>query len=139
MAKRPDKPGNRSRRDLKAKPGDAAMQEAADRVSDKAIPVVGIGASAGGIEALSSFFDAMPADSGCAFVVVLHLDPKRESEMARILRAHTKMPVAQVEDGMQLLSDHVYVIAPATEIKLSGGRLEAVSYTHLTLPTIYSV
>ena len=124
MAKRPDKPGNRSRRDLKAKPGDAAMQEAADRVSDKTIPVVGIGASAGGIEALSSFFDAMPADSGCAFVVVLHLDPKRESEMARILRAHTKMPVAQVEDGMQLLSDHVYVIAPATEIKLSGGRLE---------------
>ena len=124
MAKRPDKPGNRSRRDPKAKPGDAPMQEAADRVSDKAIPVVGIGASAGGIEALSSFFDAMPADSGCAFVVVLHLDPKRESEMARILRAHTKMPVAQVEDGMQLLSDHVYVIAPATEIKLSGGRLE---------------
>ncbi|RVD47431.1 hypothetical protein EN783_35935, partial [Mesorhizobium sp. M2D.F.Ca.ET.140.01.1.1] len=74
-----------------------------------AIPVVGIGASAGGIEALGSFFDAMSADSGCAFVVVLHLDPKRESEMARILSGRTRMPVVQVEDGMAIAPDHVYV------------------------------
>ncbi|GEC35489.1 chemotaxis protein CheB [Sinorhizobium fredii] len=67
-----------------------------------AITVVGIGASAGGIEALGSFFDAMPTNSGCAFVVVLHLDPKRESEMARILSGRTTMSVAQVEDGMAL-------------------------------------
>ena len=52
-----------------------------------AIQVVGLGGSAGGLEALSHFFDAMPADSGCAFVVVLHVDPKRESEMAHILSA----------------------------------------------------
>ncbi|WP_332684521.1 PAS domain S-box protein [Bosea sp. (in: a-proteobacteria)] len=88
------------------------------------IPVVGIGASAGGIEALGSFFDAMAADSGCAFVVVLHLDPKRESEMARILSARTQMPVVQVEDGMALAPDHVYVIAPDTDLKLSGGGLK---------------
>ncbi|MDX8440659.1 chemotaxis protein CheB [Mesorhizobium australafricanum] len=124
MAKRPDKKENRSRRGPKAKPVDAGGSGAADADSDKVIPVVGIGASAGGIEALSNFFDAMPADSGCAFVVVLHLDPKRESEMARILSGHTKMPVAQVEDGMRLAPDHVFVIAPATEIKLAGGRLE---------------
>ena len=59
-----------------------------------AITIVGIGASAGGIEALCSFFDVHAADSGCAFVVVLHLDPKRESEMARILCGRTRMPVA---------------------------------------------
>ncbi|QKK26950.1 chemotaxis protein CheB [Rhizobium hidalgonense] len=96
----------------------------ADPIAATAIPVVGIGASAGGIEALSSFFDAMPADSGCAFVVVLHLDPKRESEMARILSSRTKMSVAQVEDGMVIAPDHVYVIAPDTDLKLADGGLK---------------
>lgn len=101
------------------------IDESADAASGPAmtIPVVGIGASAGGIEALGSFFDAMSADSGCAFVVVLHLDPKRESEMARILSGRTEMPVVQVEDGMPLASDHVYVIAPDTELSLLAGRL----------------
>jgi len=88
-----------------------------------AVPVVGIGASAGGIEALSRFFDVMPADSGCAFVVVLHLDPNRESELARVLSAHTTMPVVQVEDGMRLAADHVYVIAPDTDLQVSDGGL----------------
>lgn len=91
---------------------------------DLAVPVVGIGASAGGIEALSSFFDAMPQDSGCTFIVVLHLDPNRESEMARILGAHTRMPVLQVTDGMQPAPDHVYVIAPDTDLKLTAGGLK---------------
>ncbi|ASY73442.1 PAS domain S-box protein [Sinorhizobium fredii] len=89
-----------------------------------AITVVGIGASAGGIEALGSFFDAMPTNSGCAFVVVLHLDPKRESEMARILSGRTTMSVAQVEDGMALAPDHVYVIAPDTDLRLVDGGLK---------------
>jgi two-component system CheB/CheR fusion protein len=93
------------------------------------VPVIGIGASAGGIEALSRFFDAMPADSGCAFVVVLHLDPKRESELARILSAHTTMPVVQVEDGMRLVTNHVYVIAPDSDLKVSDGGL------HVSKPT----
>lgn len=94
-----------------------------------AVPAVGIGASAGGVEALSRFFDAMPADSGCAFVVVLHLDPKRESELARILSAHTTMPVTQVEDGMRLAANHVYVIAPDSDLKVSDGGL------HVSKPT----
>jgi two-component system CheB/CheR fusion protein len=87
------------------------------------IQVVGLGASAGGIEALSHFFDAMPADSGCAFVVVLHLDPKRESEMARILSARTAMTVVQIEDGMRIAANHVYVIAPDTDVKVRDGAL----------------
>lgn len=86
--------------------------------------VVGIGASAGGIEALGRFFEAMPSNSGCAFVVVLHLDPDRESEMAHILAARTAMPVAQIQDGMQIDRDHVYVIAPDTELEVRNGRLE---------------
>ena len=63
------------------------------------VVVVGMGASAGGIEAFGRFFDAMPADSGAAFVLVLHLDPTRESQMAHVLSAHTTMPVLQVADG----------------------------------------
>lgn len=94
-----------------------------DPVKDARVPVVGIGASAGGIEALGRFFDVMPADSGCAFVVVLHLDPRRESEMAHILGTRTTMPVAQVEDGMRLAPDHVYVIAPDTDLSVRDGGL----------------
>ncbi|WP_188130581.1 PAS domain S-box protein [Neomesorhizobium albiziae] len=99
-------------------------------VATSPITLVGIGASAGGIEALGTFFDSMPTDSGCAFVVVLHLDPTRESEMARILSGRTKMPVAQVKDGMRIAPDHVYVIAPDTELKVRDGEL------HVSKPSV---
>jgi two-component system CheB/CheR fusion protein len=101
----------------------AEPEPPATLLNSGATSVVGIGASAGGIEALSQFFDAMPADSGRAFVVVLHLDPKRESELARILSSHTTMPVVQVEDGMRLAPNHVYVIAPDSDLKVSDGGL----------------
>jgi two-component system CheB/CheR fusion protein len=71
------------------------------------LPIVGIGASAGGIEALGKFFDAMPADSGMAFVIVLHLDPTRESQLATILTHHTEMPVHEIEDGMPVEANNV--------------------------------
>jgi two-component system CheB/CheR fusion protein len=87
------------------------------------IQIVGLGASAGGIEALGQFFDAMPPDSGCAFVVVLHLDPERESEMAHILSTHTAMSVVQIEDGMRVAANHVYVIAPNTDVQVRDGGL----------------
>ncbi|WP_426233045.1 chemotaxis protein CheB [Pararhizobium sp. DWP3-4] len=87
------------------------------------IPVIGIGASAGGIKALAQFFDATPADNGCAFIVVLHLDPKHESELAHVLSTHTAMPVVQVADLLLLAPDHVYVIAPNTDLIVREGRL----------------
>jgi two-component system CheB/CheR fusion protein len=70
-----------------------------------------------------SFFDALPADSDCAFVVVLHLDPKRKSEMAHILGTRTAMPVALVDDGMRIAANHVYVIAPDTDLAVHDGSL----------------
>src|SRR3712207_587953 len=75
-------------------------------------PVVGIGASAGGLEAFSEFLDAMRPDGGMAFVLVQHLPPDRESLLAEILGRRTAMPVRQVEDGMAVEPDHVYVIRP---------------------------
>ncbi len=88
--------------------------------------VVGMGASAGGIEAFSKFFDAMPNDSGAAFVLVLHLDPTRESQMAKVLAARTTMPVVQVEDQMRILPNHVYVIAPDRDLTVSAGVLHLI-------------
>ena len=88
--------------------------------------VVGMGASAGGIEAFSQFFDAMPDDSGSAFVLVLHLDPTRESQMAQVLAAHTKMPVVQVKDQMPIVPNHIYVIAPDRDLTVVAGVLHLI-------------
>ena len=86
-------------------------------------PVVGIGGSAGGLEAFTQFFDAVPPDTGMSFVVVQHLPPDRESMIAGILAKHTSMPVAQVEDGMTVQVDHVYVIRPGRTLIIKDGKL----------------
>ena len=82
------------------------------------LPVVGIGASAGGLEAASSFFKEVPSHLGIAYVVVLHLDPARESKLTEILARTTVMPVVQVQDGMRVEPDHVYVIPPNCEMTI---------------------
>src|SRR6266404_2397934 len=86
-------------------------------------PVVGIGASAGGVEALEVFLDGARADSGMAFVVVQHLSPEHQSLMAEILSRHTSMPVIQIRDGMAIAANHVYVIAPGFTLTLQQGHL----------------
>ncbi|HYF58584.1 MAG TPA: CheR family methyltransferase [Burkholderiaceae bacterium] len=85
-------------------------------------PVVGIGASAGGIEALRRFFAALPARTGMAFVAVMHLDPGRDSALAALLQAVTPMPVAAPQDGDAVEADRVYVIPPGRFLTLHGGR-----------------
>ncbi|HET7539831.1 MAG TPA: chemotaxis protein CheB [Polyangiaceae bacterium] len=85
--------------------------------------VVGIGASAGGLEAFTELFKAMPADSGLAFVLVQHLPPDRESMVAEILQRHTAMRVRQVEEGMPVEVNHVYVIRPGHTLTLREGHL----------------
>src|SRR5688572_7313921 len=87
-----------------------------------AFPVVGIGASAGGLEAFTDFITAMRPDSGMAFVFVQHLPPERESMMADILARKTEMLVLQVEDGMQVMADHLYVIRPGHVLTIRDGR-----------------
>lgn len=88
-----------------------------------AFPVVGIGASAGGLEAATAFFRATPADSGMAFVLIQHLPPDRDSLIAEILQRYTTMPVRQVEDGMVVEPNHVYVIRPGHTLTIKDGRL----------------
>jgi two-component system CheB/CheR fusion protein len=69
--------------------------------------VVGIGASAGGLGALKEFFHHVPANSGLAYVVVVHLSPEHKSHPADLLQPHVKMPVEQVTETMALKADHV--------------------------------
>src|SRR5438067_1410738 len=85
--------------------------------------VVGLGASAGGLEALRSFFAAVPAKSGAAFVVVQHLAPTYRSRMVELLATHTTVPVSQIEDRVTVQPDHVYVIPPGKWVKIFHGRL----------------
>src|SRR5690349_13529358 len=90
--------------------------------------VVAIGASAGGIRALQSFFTAMPPDSGATFVVVVHLDPDRRSELPNIIAARTRMPVIQVNDRHKLEADHVYVIPPDRRLEMVDHEIAATSF-----------
>ena len=85
--------------------------------------VVGIGASAGGLEAVAEFLDAMRPDSGMAFVLVQHLAPDRESHLVEILARRTAMPVLQIEDGQAVEPDRVYVIRPGHQLTIRDGRL----------------
>lgn len=93
------------------------------------VPVVGIGASAGGLEALEAFFGGVPADSGLGFVVVQHLDPTHDTILAELLQRRTTMPVAEATDNTTVEPDHVYVIPPNREMTLSGGGV-----LHLAVP-----
>ena len=90
-------------------------------------PVVGIGASAGGLEAFTEFFRAMRTPSGMAFVVVSHLDPDHKSALTEILSHTTPMPVSEVSDGDELLPDRVYVIPPNMNMVVEGEQLRLVS------------
>ena len=85
--------------------------------------VIGIGASAGGLEALQQFFDYMPPNSGLSFVVVQHLSPDYKSLMADILGKHTEMAVYQAEDSMAVEGDTVYLIPPKKYLEIREGRL----------------
>ena len=85
--------------------------------------IVGIGASAGGLEAIESFFKAMPSNSGVAFVVVQHLSPDHKSLMVELLSKHTRMSVRRAEDGMTVERNSVYLIPPNHNLRMFHGRL----------------
>lgn len=88
-------------------------------------PMVVMGASAGGIRALQTFFEAMPADTGAAFVVVVHLDPQHRSELAQIIAARTAMNVVQVEGRQKLAANRVYVIPPDQRLQVVDHEISA--------------
>src|SRR6266567_4346074 len=86
-------------------------------------PVVGLGASAGGLDAARRLFAALPPDSGMAFILIQHLDPTHASMMVDLLAGHTPMKVQQAADGMPLEREHVYLIPPGAYLSIRGGAL----------------
>src|SRR5262252_9157782 len=95
--------------------------------ADKPI-IVTVGASAGGVVALQRFFEALPEQTGAAFVVVVHLDPQRRSELPRILAGRTRMPVIQVNKTEKLQADHVYVIPPDRRVQLIDHEISPTEF-----------
>ncbi|MDQ6639514.1 MAG: PAS domain S-box protein [Pseudomonadota bacterium] len=93
------------------------------------LPMVGLGGSAGGLAALQAFFAAAPADTGMAFVVVMHLSADHESLLAEILQRATSMPVQQVNETARVVANHVYVIPPGKTLSSANGHLTCSDIT----------
>jgi len=109
------KPGKSSRK--------ASVGNKVKRLSGP-FPIVGVGASAGGLEAFSELLRHLPEKTGMAFVLVQHLDPKHDSGLHEILARTTKIPVAQATQGVVVEADHIYVIPANTNLGIKGGALQ---------------
>lgn len=93
---------------------------------------IGIGASAGGLEAISTFFKQMPVDSGLTFIVIQHLSPDYKSMMVELLGKVTDIPVEVVKDGVKALPDHIYLIPPSNNMTIFHGKLLLASQDRTT-------
>lgn len=91
--------------------------------NERSFPVVGIGASAGGLDAFKRFFTAMPSDADIAFVLIQHLDPNHESMLPELLGRCTQMQVIQARQGMEVEANHVYLIPPKKALVIRENRL----------------
>src|SRR5580698_9141190 len=87
-------------------------------------PIVGVGASAGGLEAFTHLLKQLPIDTGLGFVLVQHLDPLHESALTQLLARATSMPVREVTDNLRVEANHVYVIPPNTTLAIQQGILK---------------
>jgi two-component system, chemotaxis family, CheB/CheR fusion protein len=99
----------------------------ANPAADGTFPIVGVGASAGGLEALEQFFSSVPDRSGAAFVVIQHLDPTHKAMLPELLQHSTTMKVVQIVDGMQARPDRVYVIPPDKDLSIEHGTLHLLA------------
>ncbi len=119
------KPSGTGRRKAPATiaPAETPASRGNGRPADGAFPIVGIGASAGGLEALELFLQNVPAGSGMAFVIVQHLDPTHKGIMVELLQRATAMKVVQVQDRMKVEPDQVYVIPPNKDMSILHGTL----------------
>ena len=100
---------------------DTAPQGIVCRPDNTGFPVVGLGASAGGLEAVRKLLAALPADSGCAFVLIQHLDPSHKSRLVELLARDTAMQVLQAGNGMSIERNCLYIIPPEADLSLRDG------------------
>ncbi len=112
-------PANRAR----GKPPSAKPAETPERPESRAFPIVGIGASAGGLEAFTKLLQKLPVDTGMAFVLIQHLDPTHESILSSLLSRATILPVHEVTNETRLQPNHVYVIPPNADMTVADSML----------------
>ena len=118
-----DKEKKRPKRKKPTKRTSAIVSEVPPSTEQQPFRIVGIGASAGGLEALEQFFSHMPIDSGMGFVIVQHLDPARHSAMPEILTRLTKMPAHEAKHGMKVMPNAIYLIPPNKNMVIDNGTL----------------
>src|SRR5262245_30177463 len=125
----------------------APMADAADRAAGEVRPpsarsmltIVGIGASAGGLQAFEKFFSHVSVQSGLAFVVIQHLAARHTSILRDLIARATQMPVLDAQDGVPAEADHVYVITPGMQLKIAGGMFALAAETgHYSIDTFFS-
>src|SRR5690348_16611249 len=100
------------------------------------VPVVGIGASAGGLEAFTNLLRALSADTGMAFVLISHLMHEQKSILGELLSKATTMPVSQLERQTAIKPNHVYVIPPNKELLIENAHLNIAPLTHVDRPSM---
>ena len=100
------------------------MSSHLEKQNGSRFPIVGIGASAGGLDALTGLLQHLPPDTGMGFVLVQHLDPEHESALTQILSRATSMPVHEVVDNLPVETNHIYVIPPNQALKIAQGTLK---------------
>src|SRR5437016_3987697 len=110
-----------------ATPKSPVPEGPSERPERTTFPVVGIGASAGGLEAFSQLLRELSTDTGMAFVLIQHLDPKHESQLSEVLSRTTAMPVITVTDRLRVEPNHIYVIPPNAEMTIGDGALALTS------------
>ena len=88
--------------------------------------IVGIGGSAGGLNAYVALLDALPSNTGMAFVIVSHMVPTADSQLAEILSRHTRMPVMVAVEAMPILANHVYVAPPNVDLRIENYTLKVI-------------
>ena len=134
-----NKPHNQEQSDSQGKkPSKDAVQKAVkgETESHRDFPVVGLGASAGGLEALKTFFSKAPQETGMAFIVLMHLAPNQPTMLPELLQKVTDVPVTVTEDGQSLRPDHIYVIPPKKEVSVYNGVIQLLNPVdkHFSLP-----
>jgi two-component system, chemotaxis family, CheB/CheR fusion protein len=111
--------------------GPAARKPDSSIIPVPGFPIVGMGASAGGLEAFELFFRTMPADCGMAFILVPHLDPGHASMLAEILQRNTSLPVLEAQDQVRVEPNHVYIIPPNKDLSVFHGVLSLSEPKHV--------
>ncbi len=129
MKRRESRPTKPRQRKTYASLAGRGVKSSAVAVRPCQLPIVGLGASAGGLDAFKKLFSSLPDDSGAAFILIQHLDPTRKSLTADLVGRSTHMRVVEAEDGMPVEANHVYVIPPNEYLSISGHSL------HLSPPT----